>query len=182
MSGALGGGSVLVHCGGYDTESQRYTRDCFVMAVTADGTLQLSAAAPLPRRLAYSCHASDGERLVVAGGGGDKNDEQHNEVLLLEGLNTTWRTSTAQLGDPKDSQAGVLLGDTLLCLGGMDSVGSRGQWDGCRWVGRGCCGGWERGWQGLGGFWGGLFRGFSWGYAVIHGGSMVFCSFILTKM
>ena len=52
-----------------------------------------------------------------------------------------------RLKSPKDSQAGVLLGDTLLCLGGYDEVGDRGC---CMWVlrcgrspgaeGGGCCG------------------------------------------
>ena len=102
MSGALGGGSVLVHCGGYDSYNSQYTSDCFTVAAAADGALEINSAAPLPRKLRWACHASDGERLVVAGGR-DDGDERHDEVLLLEGLNAMWRTTTARLLTPKSS-------------------------------------------------------------------------------
>ena len=43
-------------------------------------------------------------------------------MLVLEGLHATWRKLPAQLDAPKSRQAGVLLGDTLLCLGGLNEV------------------------------------------------------------
>ena len=52
MSGALGGGSVLVHCGGYDKHNDRFTSDCFAIAASADGTMEVKAAPSLPRHLA----------------------------------------------------------------------------------------------------------------------------------
>ena len=63
MAGALGGGSVLVHCGGYDFYNNQHTSDCFTMAIAAEnGAIQVevSVAAPLPRKLFRACHGSDG--------------------------------------------------------------------------------------------------------------------------
>ena len=68
MSGTVGGGAVHLHCGGRDLFDRKYTGDCFTFVVSDDGTVLLDAAPPLPSGRAYSCHGSDGERLVVAGG------------------------------------------------------------------------------------------------------------------
>ena len=122
MSGTLGSGFVHVHCGGYDDYNNHYTRDCFAMVMGADPEMRVkvNAAASLPYDLTRACHGSDGERLVVAGGGKDDGSSQtlHDEVLVLEGVDATWHNSPARLSAPKYKQAGVLLGDTLLCLGG----------------------------------------------------------------
>ena len=112
-----------VHCGGRDaSKGFQHTVDCFAMAVEADGALQISAAAPLPSESwANPCYGSDGERLVIAGGLAGGNDT-YSEIMFLDGLDTTWRKVAAQLGTPKRNQGGVLLGDTLVCLGGKDEV------------------------------------------------------------
>ena len=127
MSGALRSGSVHVHCGGFDNYNNRLTRDCFSVEVGADPEMRmkLNAATSLPYNLDYACHGSDGERLVIAGG--EEDDEfLHDEVLVLQGVNAAWHTLPDRLGAPKYKQAGVLLGDTLLCLGGWNGVSGMG--------------------------------------------------------
>ena len=98
------------------------------MEVGASPEVKVNAAASLPYNLTTACHGSDGERLVFAGG---KEYDGfsftfHDEVLVLEGVNATWRMLQAHLGAPKESQAGVLLNDTLLCLGGYNGVSGMG--------------------------------------------------------
>ena len=161
------------------------------MAIAAEnGAMQVevSVAAPLPRKLLHACHASDGERLVVAGGYDGEYDERRDEVLLLEGLNATWRTSTARFGTPKSSQAGVLLGDTLLCLGGRNEVGGGGP---VRGFGRRNGSGWGKGgwlwWlgEGLRAAWRFMWRtveGGNRGVMVAGVGGMVLRSLVRTGM
>lgn len=66
------GGSVLLTCGGWDrNDVVSITRECFTLGLSdkpKSGTMLISRAAPLPKSLAYTCHGSDGERMVVAGG------------------------------------------------------------------------------------------------------------------
>ena len=97
----------------------------------------------------------------------DDGEDRRKEVLLLEGLDATWRT-TARLGIPTQGQAGVLLGDTLLCLGGYDAVRGVGPVGGVRGgmvpgAGVGvCC----VDWRGIGwtrGFVRWTVKGYSWG-------------------
>lgn len=78
-------------------------------------------AAPLPYPLKNACYGSDGNRLVVAGGVEEHdngNTTYHDEVLVLEGIDRHWRTSTARLQSRRAWQSGVLVGDYLLCIGG----------------------------------------------------------------
>ena len=41
-------------------------------------------------------------------------------MLVLEGVESTWRTAAVRLESPKSEQTGILLDDTLLCLGGVN--------------------------------------------------------------
>ena len=72
VSGSMNGGSTLVHCGGLDFHAGwdyiQQTDDCFALRVQEDGLLELSVVAPLPHDVASSCHGSDGDRMVIAGG------------------------------------------------------------------------------------------------------------------
>ena len=80
--------------------------------------------ATLPQPRAYSCHGSDGGRLVVAGGR-DFKAEVDKDVWVLEGVNHTWGVAAVELATARRSSAGLLLGDVLVCMGGKDAVGWR---------------------------------------------------------
>ena len=72
--------------------------------------------AKLPRPVGLACFGSDLYKMVLAGGlsfGGVTD-----EVLLLSGVDQVWRVVDAKLGGLRGSQAGVLIGDMLVCVGG----------------------------------------------------------------
>ena len=51
-------------------------------------------------------------------------NEFHHEIMVLEGLNDQWSTFTERLGGLRAGQAGVLVNNVLICLGGVeDTVG-----------------------------------------------------------
>lgn len=118
MSGALGGGATFVHCGGWDAYNDKYTKECFALQLEDNNRAMLAPAAPLPYNLRGACHGSDGQRLAVAGGYERDGQTYHRKVLLLEDVTTVWRTVAGRLGGSRSDQAGVLVGDYLLCLGG----------------------------------------------------------------
>ena len=70
MSGTmvLDGQQVHVHCGGWDNVNGDYTGDCFALWVDSSGEVVVNNLAPMPQPRSWSCHGSDGGRLVVAGG------------------------------------------------------------------------------------------------------------------
>ena len=59
-------------------------------------------------------------------------------MLVLEGLDATWRVADVKLSGLRAQQAGVLLGDKLVCIGGQEDtvrgwavfgvVGAEGGW------------------------------------------------------
>ena len=79
MSGVMvvDGQQALVHCGGWD-EFTDYTvsSDCFALRRSSSGEVVVESLAPLPQPRRWSCHGSDGGRLVVAGGMDDNWDSQ----------------------------------------------------------------------------------------------------------
>ena len=93
------------------------------MTIGEDRAVQLDLAAPLPLTLKNSCYGSDGDRLVVAGGYDPANEARSSAVMALEGLDTAWRNVSAKMQHARNVPAGVLVGDTLVCLGGFDGVG-----------------------------------------------------------
>ena len=89
--------------------------------MSPSGQVSLSVAAPLPSGRTAACSGSDGTTMVLAGGVGS------DEVLVLPGVGSIWGISSATVGENKKGQAGVLVGDTLVCLGGTKS-GVSGEW------------------------------------------------------
>ena len=55
--------------------------------------------------------------MVVAGGKGEDGGGR-DEVMVLEGVGEEWIQLEGRLQGPTWGQAGVVLGDLLLCLGG----------------------------------------------------------------
>ena len=109
------------------------------------------------------CYGSDGQRLVVAGGaiyrGETGKTRFYDDVVVLGGIDVKWEYLTPSLGGKRAAQAGVLVGDKLVCLGGVEEVvsGAKGSWWSglagvglgtvvwCSWVGA------LRGWGGAAG-------------------------------
>ena len=125
MSGVtvVDGQQALVHCGGWDEfTNEGVSSDCFALRVSSSGEVVVDSLAPLPQPRRYSCHGSDGGRLVVAGGGDDFGDE-HQSVWVLEGVTSDWAAAAVNLSTARDSAAGLLLGEQLVCMGGTNEVG-----------------------------------------------------------
>ena len=123
-------GDVHVHCGGWES-LQGATSGCFGLRMNAQDRMTMKRLADLPQKLQVACYGSDGERLAVAGGLVFDSEigrfVYQDGVIVLEGVNSTWRRAEAKLSGLKVRQAGVLLGDYLLCLGGReDEVGKGG--------------------------------------------------------
>ena len=126
MSGtmSLGGQQVHVHCGGHDAFQNKTSRECFALRMDSSGTLLADRMAALPEEREFSCSGSDGSRFVVAGGRND-NNYFFKDVLVLEGVTSKWAEAAVKLPTLQRSSAGVLLGDLLVCMGGLDAVGWR---------------------------------------------------------
>ena len=103
----------------------RSTRMCYAVEINPDGVAKITQAASLPYDLYGACHGSDGEKLVIAGGRSKSTDAYHTEVMVLEGLNDRWSNFTKRLGGHRAAQAGVLVDNTLICLGGVEPTVSR---------------------------------------------------------
>ena len=122
MSGVMvvDGQQALVHCGGWDVfAGNGVSSDCFALRVSSSGEVVVDSLAPLPQPRGTSCHGSDGGRLVVAGGNDDNFDRQQS-VWVLEGVASGWAAAAVNLSTARDSSAGLLLGDQLVCMGGWD--------------------------------------------------------------
>lgn len=65
--------------------------------------------------------------MVIAGGKGyggprgakKSRDNNQPKVLLLDGMDSEWRPVETNLAGTKAQQAGVLVGDNLICIGGI---------------------------------------------------------------
>ena len=122
MSGVMvvDGQQALVHCGGQDQfTDDGVSSDCFALRMSSSGEVVVDSLAPLPQPRRYSCHGSDGGRLVVAGGL-DDGDHRQQSVWVLEGVTSNWAAAAVNLSSARDSSAGLLLGDQLVCMGGID--------------------------------------------------------------
>lgn len=71
--------------------------------------------------LQYACHGSDGNRMAIAGGFDEASMVTSGDVQILESPSTAWRRLGDTLRVNASHQAGVVLGEHLLCLGGRDS-------------------------------------------------------------
>ena len=127
---------MLLYCGGGKLPDDYFVGDpnyyvelltshlCYAVEVNPDGVPKVTKAASLPYDVTGPCHGSDGEKLVLAGGQSLSSGAYHNEIIVLEGLNDRWSNFTGKLGGLRAGQAGVLVDNVLICLGGVeDTVG-----------------------------------------------------------
>ena len=97
------------------------------MYVGEDRRMEVYDLAPLPLKLQYACFGSSGSRIVAAGGLFEntttKELEHRDSVLLLESPTANWTTvQGASLPRRKAAQAGVLVGNLLMCIGGSEDT------------------------------------------------------------
>ena len=87
---------------------------------------------PLPFRLLAPCQASDGSRIVAAGGFNSfaANDTSvlYETVLALNSPAEEWKKLTVKLSGKRAYQAGTLLSNYLICLGGEGQVQLGNEW------------------------------------------------------
>ena len=69
--------------------------------------------------LMYACYGSDNGRIAVAGGTGE-DDEVNSNVFVLGNPNSSWGSLDVTQPTARYLQAGLLIGDVLLCLGGLE--------------------------------------------------------------
>ena len=135
MSGAmvLDGQQAHVHCGGVDYSNGReLSSDCFALRVDSSREVVVDSLAPLPQPRWSACHGSDGNRLALAGGQ-DDNGDRRRDVLVLESVRSTWGIAAVELPAARESSAGLLLGDRLVCMGGVGEVRRSGGVCGGEW-------------------------------------------------
>lgn len=120
---------MLIACGGLDTFNDKFTKECFGVKRESSGQVILFHAPPLADNLVFACHGSDGDRIALAGGENwtskDISGQMQDSILVLDSIDGDWRRMAAPLGRPRSRAAGVLYGNKLLCLGGLeDNVGA----------------------------------------------------------
>ena len=85
-----GGNTAHVHCGGFYNGDQP-TSTCYAINSEAR-PVQLSLLKPLPGPRSLACSASDGKRLVMAGGTAGRADEGGalDDVIFLANMEAKW--------------------------------------------------------------------------------------------
>ena len=72
----------------------------------------------MPEPPSRACYGSDGGWLSVAGVWNATGHRQQ-AVWVLDGLESSWIITAAELPAPRSSPVGLLLGDLLECIGGF---------------------------------------------------------------
>ena len=100
---------------------------CFAIFKNADDEWQVDVLAALPTALTTTCHGSDGTKVASGGGFDHVGRTFTNDVFLLESMSSEWLVDSNLMSERLSQNAGVMVGDKLICLGGRhDAVGAGG--------------------------------------------------------
>ena len=84
----------------------------------------MAVAPPLPFPLSSACSGSNGDVMAVAGGYNGELDKRYVDVYVIRNLEEGWRRvegaalPVETVNNVTSSQAGVMIGNKLVCLGG----------------------------------------------------------------
>ena len=120
-SAGINGSHLL--CGGYDSLSGQTYGDCLAITLDSFNNRTLTLLPSLPEDVSNGCYATDGEHMAVAGGWVWSRKENRfvveDKIYLLLDMGANWTTVPGKLLTPVIGAAGVMIGDTLICIGGF---------------------------------------------------------------